>query len=336
MTDGTDGAMQIGEVARRSGVSARMLRHYDALGLVRPSDRSSSGYREYSDGDIRRIFHVESLRSLGLSLKEIGRALDDPSFAPEQLVADMLARSRERIRLETELSERLQQVAAAGPTDWEQVLDVVGLLSRLDSAAPAARQHAALTGAGRAPADALAEALLKEESTNVAGALRWALAQADGEDLTPLVDALDSPDPAVRHRAALALAEVPGQDEALRAALDHDDGAVRIVAAVALGGRGDAAAAPQLLRMVRDGEKDVDAAESLGAIAAADPAGETISAELAALARDSSDYPVRQRAVQALAEIPTAGAEEALRELAGDADARIAGTAAFILRRTAR
>ena len=88
--------------------------------------------------------------------------------------------------------------------------------------------------------------------------------------------------------------------------------------------------------MVRDGEKDVDAAESLGAIAAADPAGETISAELAALARDSGDYPVRQRATQALAEIPTAGAEEALRELAGDADPRIAGTAAFILRRTAR
>ncbi|CAM3234761.1 MerR family transcriptional regulator [Tsukamurella hominis] len=326
--------MQIGEVARRSGVSARMLRHYDALGLVRPSHRSSSGYREYSDDDIRRIFHVESLRSLGLSLKEIGQALDDPSFAPDRLVADMIARSRERIRLETELLERLQQVAAAGPVDWEQVLGIVGLLSRLASAAPAARQSAALTG--RVPAAALAEALLKEESTNVAGALRWALAEADREDLAPLVDALGSLDPAVRHRAVLALSEVPGQDEALRAALDHVDGAVRVVAAVALGGRGDAAAVPQLLRMVRDGEKDVDAAEALGAIAAADPDGETISAELAALARDSGEYPVRQRAVQALAEIPTAGAEESLRALAGDDDARIAGTAAFILRRTAR
>ncbi|MGW3562241.1 MerR family DNA-binding transcriptional regulator, partial [Streptomyces sp. NPDC000963] len=59
--------MLIGDVARRSGVSARMLRHYETLGLVRPTGRTGSGYREYSDEDIRRIFHVESLRSLGVA-----------------------------------------------------------------------------------------------------------------------------------------------------------------------------------------------------------------------------------------------------------------------------
>ena len=48
--------MLIGEVARRSGVSTRMLRHYDALGLVRPTGRTVGGYREYSAEDIRGIF----------------------------------------------------------------------------------------------------------------------------------------------------------------------------------------------------------------------------------------------------------------------------------------
>ncbi|MBS4100962.1 MerR family transcriptional regulator [Tsukamurella paurometabola] len=326
--------MRIGEVAHRSGVSARMLRHYDALGLVRPSHRSSSGYREYTDGDIRRIFHVESLRSLGLSLKEIGRALDDPSFAPDQLVTEMIARARERIRLETELVERLRRVSASGPADWEQVLDVVNLLSHLDSVTPAARQRAALTG--RAPAEALAEALLKEESTNVAGALRWALARTDAGDLAPLIEALDSPAPDARRRAVEALAEAPGQDDALRTGLENDDGSVRVIAAVALGLRGDPAAVPELLRMVREGEKDVDAAEALGVIAAASPDAERISIELAATARDSAEYAVRQRVAQALAEIPTPGAEAALRALADDADPRIAGTAAFILRRPER
>ena len=81
---------------------------------------------------------------------------------------------------------------------------------------------------------------------------------------------------------------------------------------------------------------DVDAAEALGTIAAAAPDTETISADLAALAHDADDYAVRQRAVQALAEIPTDGAEAALRILADDPDPRIAGTAAFILRRTDR
>ena len=50
--------MLIGEVARRSGVSSRMLRHYDTLGLVRPTGRTTGGYREYSDADIERLLHV--------------------------------------------------------------------------------------------------------------------------------------------------------------------------------------------------------------------------------------------------------------------------------------
>ncbi|NEE54676.1 MerR family transcriptional regulator, partial [Streptomyces sp. SID8455] len=72
------------------------LRHYESLGLVRPSGRTGSGYREYSAQDIRRIFHIESLRALGLSLREVGRALDDPGFTPSALVGDLIGRTRER------------------------------------------------------------------------------------------------------------------------------------------------------------------------------------------------------------------------------------------------
>src|SRR5690606_32891548 len=81
-----DEPVLIGDVARRSGVSARMLRHYESLGLVQPTGRTVAGYREYSSDDIRRIFHIESLRSLGLSLRDVGRALADPDFAPARLV----------------------------------------------------------------------------------------------------------------------------------------------------------------------------------------------------------------------------------------------------------
>ena len=108
--------MLIGEVSRRSGVSTRMLRHYDSLGLVRPTGRTVGGYREYSAEDIRRIFHVESLRSLGLSLREIGRALQDPAFAPSALVADLVRRTEDRLRRERELLERLRAVDASSPS----------------------------------------------------------------------------------------------------------------------------------------------------------------------------------------------------------------------------
>src|ERR1044072_1272299 len=99
-----------------------MLRHYESLGLVRPSDRTGSGYREYSGADIRRIFHIESLRSLGLSLREVGRALDDPGFTTAGLVDDLVRRSRGRRAAETELLTRLRGIGAADPADWADVL----------------------------------------------------------------------------------------------------------------------------------------------------------------------------------------------------------------------
>ncbi len=74
--------MLIGDVARYTGVSVRMLRHYDAVGLVRPTGRTIGGYRDYSDDDVRTILQVKTLRSLGLTLKQIGRILEDPGRAP--------------------------------------------------------------------------------------------------------------------------------------------------------------------------------------------------------------------------------------------------------------
>ena len=97
--------MLIGDAARSCGVSARMLRHYEALGLVQPTGRTSAGYRDYSDEDIRRIFQVESLRSMGLSLKQVGRALEDPDLTPAALVVDLIRCTEERLAQERELLE---------------------------------------------------------------------------------------------------------------------------------------------------------------------------------------------------------------------------------------
>ncbi|GHA91170.1 transcriptional regulator [Streptomyces termitum] len=272
----------IGEVARRSGVSARMLRHYESLGLVRPSGRTGSGYREYGDEDIRRILHVESLRSLGLSLREIGRALDDPAFTPAGLVDELVRRTRERIAAETELLTRLSRLQAAGPARWEEALRVVALLQALGSKSTGARQRAALAAAEAVPvpAEALVEAVLDEPEPNVAGALRWALARSGDDVPALLAKGLASPVAAVRERAVRALAELPGPEAGarLRDALADPDAAVRGRAALALGARGAAGAVPVvvpiLLDMIVAGRNDTDAADVLGALARQeDPAG---------------------------------------------------------------
>ncbi|WP_037855372.1 MerR family transcriptional regulator [Streptomyces sp. NRRL S-340] len=340
--------MLIGEVARRSGVSARMLRHYDSLGLVRPSVRTEGGYREYSGADIERIFHIESLRSLGLSLRDVGRALDDPGFQASALVDDLIRQSRQRLAEETELLTRLSRIGAAEPAGWDDVLRTVALLRALGSWDAAQRQRAALSCVerGPVPVEALVEAALSETDPSVAGALRWALARAGeggaGEALTLLAEGLASPVAEVRERAVRAVAEMEGGEATavLRGALTDPCGAVRRCAALALGTRGVADAVPALIDMVVGETNDADAADVLSALAASGPApAERIAAGLAdRLARGTLAPSARLGLAHALAEVPGPTSSRALAELSHDEDRAVALTAAHVLtlRRPAR
>ncbi|MGW7066923.1 MerR family transcriptional regulator [Streptomyces sp. NPDC054855] len=328
--------MLIGEVARRSGVSARMLRHYESLGLVRPSGRTGSGYREYSGQDIRRIFHVESLRSLGLSLREIGRALDEPGFTPAALVGDLVLQTRERIAAETELLTRLRRIDAADPSDWEDVLQVVALLQALGSKSASARQRAALSSDDEVPVpvEALVEAALSETEPNVAGALRWALARSGEEGVALLAEGLGSSAAAVRERAVQSLAEMPGEEAraALRRALASPDDVVRGHAALALGAQGVADAVPTLIDMIVQGRNDTDAADALSVLASDSTKADQIATRLVdRLADACTGAPARGRLTQAMAGIPGTTTARALVELSHDGDRAVAVTAAYLL-----
>lgn len=326
--------MLIGDVARRSGVSARMLRHYDSLGLARPTGRTGAGYREYSEEDIRRILHIEILRSLGLSLREVGRALDEPGFAPSEIVDDLVARTRERIARETELLTRLRRISAAEPVGWEEVLQVIALLQDLGSDSARRRQTAALSADDVAvPVEALVEAALSETDPNVAGALRWALERSGTGALALLADALSAADAAVRRRAVEAVAELPDEDATpvLRGALASDDLVVRRRAALLLGSRGVAGTAPTLVDMIVVGVDDVDAADALGVLAAAPGAADEIAAMLVdRLADTGLDAAPRRRLTQAFAGIPGAVAAHALAGLVSDEDPGVAATATYV------
>ncbi|MCQ4206619.1 MerR family transcriptional regulator [Streptomyces longispororuber] len=331
--------MLIGDVARRSGVSARMLRHYESLGLVRPTGRTGSGYREYSGEDIRRIFHIESLRSLGLSLRDVGRALDDPGFAPAELVDDLIRQTRERIAAETELLTRLRRIGAAEPAGWEDVLQSVALLQDLRSESAGTRQRAALSAVEDAPVpvEALVDAVLSEPDPIVAGALRWALAHSDADGLSLLAAGLRSSAAEVRKRAVQSIAEIPGDEatELLRGALTSSDSAVGRCAALALGARGVADAVPTLIGVIVEegnGAADVDAADALGALASDAAVADQIATGLIdRLATGTLGAPARRRLTQALADIPGTAASSALGDLVHDEDRAVALTATYVL-----
>src|SRR3954451_5830104 len=67
----------VGQVAERSGVTVRTLHHYDEIGLLRPSRRSASGYRLYTEADLVRLRHVVVYRRLGVALEGGAGLLDE-------------------------------------------------------------------------------------------------------------------------------------------------------------------------------------------------------------------------------------------------------------------
>jgi MerR family copper efflux transcriptional regulator len=63
--------MQIGEASRATGVSAKMIRHYEAIGLIPEAGRRDSNYRDYGAGDVHRLGFIRRARDLGFSIEQI-------------------------------------------------------------------------------------------------------------------------------------------------------------------------------------------------------------------------------------------------------------------------
>ncbi|WP_327088334.1 MerR family transcriptional regulator [Nonomuraea sp. NBC_01738] len=102
----------VGHVARLGGVTVRTLHHYDEIGLLTPSERTSGGYRRYSDPDLDRLQQVLFYRELGFPLEEIAVILDDPG-------ADPLTHLRRQHHLLTRRIDRLTAMTTTLENEME-------------------------------------------------------------------------------------------------------------------------------------------------------------------------------------------------------------------------
>jgi MerR family gold-responsive transcriptional activator of gol and ges genes len=97
--------MNIGQAAKATGVSAKMIRYYEGVGLIRPADRTQSNYRDFSDREINELRFIRRARMLGFSVEEITRLLElwrdrgrssrEVKAIAQQHVADLDARIAE-------------------------------------------------------------------------------------------------------------------------------------------------------------------------------------------------------------------------------------------------
>jgi MerR family copper efflux transcriptional regulator len=111
--------MQIGEAARASGVSAKMIRHYEAIGLIPAADRRDSNYRDYGPHDVHRLGFIRRARDLGFAMNEIRdllRLWDDAGRSSAEVKALTLQHVEAleaRIALLQEMRDTLSHLAEA-------------------------------------------------------------------------------------------------------------------------------------------------------------------------------------------------------------------------------
>lgn len=128
--------LTIGDVSRRSGISIRMLRHYDAIGLVQPERGPNNGYRHYRPDDVVRIQAIVALRQLGFGLREIGDMLTPdraPFTAALQLRAQAIEREiADRVRVHAALQRMIERLTPEAAPSLDDVFATLQEMTRME------------------------------------------------------------------------------------------------------------------------------------------------------------------------------------------------------------
>jgi DNA-binding transcriptional MerR regulator len=120
---------RVGEVATATALTVRALHHYDEIGLVTPSVRTSGGHRLYTGPDLIRLYQVTAMRQLGLSLEQIGDLLTE-RVGVSEVIDEQLSQVDRQIRTAVRLRKQLLAARDAIP-DVNGFIEIIKLMQDL-------------------------------------------------------------------------------------------------------------------------------------------------------------------------------------------------------------
>ncbi|MES2047687.1 MAG: MerR family transcriptional regulator [Pseudomonadota bacterium] len=128
--------LKIGDLATRTGLTVRILHHYDKIGLLTPSARSEADYRLYDRNDIARLYRIQALRRLNLSLAEVAQLIDGAGAELASVIDQQILGLEHQIAQSIALRDQLQELSRYVASDAEPNLDfwlsTLEMLSVLD------------------------------------------------------------------------------------------------------------------------------------------------------------------------------------------------------------
>jgi 7-cyano-7-deazaguanine reductase len=123
---------KIKDISQMTGLSIRSLQYYDDIGLLKPAQRSESGYRLYSEQDLIRLQQVVTLKFLGFSLASIKKILAQPQFevlSSMRFQAEVLTEKAQRIHQAADLMTYIaSQIEAGEHVNWNSALQIINIL----------------------------------------------------------------------------------------------------------------------------------------------------------------------------------------------------------------
>ncbi len=139
--------MNIGDIAKATGISAKMIRYYEETGLIRPATRALSGYRVYSDNDLQTLRFDRRARDLGFTVKQIDDLLTlwrdrtRASANVKEIAMGHVAALAKKMQELKEMSDTLLHLASHCHGDDRPDCPILTTLGSTEAVAPLPKTH---------------------------------------------------------------------------------------------------------------------------------------------------------------------------------------------------